>query len=285
MGSRRRSSERVLLKTTTVLATTLITDRAHSVGGKVHVLRKQELVRERFRIDVPMLPFHAFRPVDFPRLYPERDRLVRFGRDDEVLKVSIVRFSMLFPRRHDPVPRFDAFFDFGVMNLEQQANLTRHGVPDFRDLVTGAANLDELFDRDLALLSLLRMLLLSRMSGQRSGVSGVRSVLFRRSPRQIRLMLFALGVSEVTAFVRMQRQAQSTFERAQMVSQDVGIFREVDRLEGELSKSFSSVQGRFGRSCDTTAAKFGSDSILVIYSSRQHMHIGPSIGSHAYPSP
>lgn len=95
-------------------------------------------------------------------------------------------------------------------------------------------------------------------------------------------MLLALRVREVRALVRVQRQAETTFERAEMVAEDVWVLGaqrevrdeawrmggdatclgEVDGLEREFSETLSAVDIALRRTRDTTTAEFRANSIL-----------------------
>lgn len=44
-----------------------------------------------------------------------------------------------------------------------------------------------------------------------------------RSSGQIRLMLLSLSMSEIRSFVRVESETESTFERSQVISENVGI--------------------------------------------------------------
>jgi hypothetical protein len=79
----------------------------------------------------------------------------------------------------------------------------------------------------------------------------------------------ALGVREVGAVVLVDGQAQTALEAADMVLKEVGVFIEVDRLQGEPSETFSSVRIGGGLRCDTTTAELGTCSIL-------HLRVSPA---------
>ena len=67
---------------------------------------------------------------------------------------------------------------------------------------------------------------------------------------------------EVGPFVRVQGQAQPAFQPAEVVPEDVRIFREVDRLECELPEPFSPIDRLLIRTSDATAVEFTANAIL-----------------------
>lgn len=136
----------------------------------------------------------------------------------KVLPIPVGDFNLLFERRHEPVSRLDAVLDLGVVDLEQQAELARDRVADLGDLVPGQPDLDELLGLDARLRSGLLLRELLRVTGRVVRVAG-------RSPREVGLVLLALGVGEVGPFVRVQRQAQPAFETAEVVAEDVRVLR------------------------------------------------------------
>lgn len=95
------------------------------------------------------------------------------------------------------------------MHLDHQALLARVRVAHLRHAVPRPPNLKE----DLALHSVGR------------GRDGQLRVLHvaRRAPCEVRLMLLALRMREVGAFIRVEGKTETTFERAKVVAQDVGV--------------------------------------------------------------
>ncbi len=63
-------------------------------------------------------------------------------------------------------------------------------------------------------------------------------------------------------FVRVQGQAQPALQPAEVVPEDVRIFREVDRLERELPEPFSPIDRLLIRTSDATSAEFTANAIL-----------------------
>ena len=75
-------------------------------------------------------------------------------------------------------------------------------------------------------------------------------------------MLATLCVSEIGAIVLMHCEAETAFEGADMIFEEVGVFVEIDGFEGEFAKSFAAV-GVGGRvRCDSSSAEFGASSVL-----------------------
>lgn len=54
-------------------------------------------------------------------------------------------------------------------------------------------------------------------------------------------MFAALGVREIGTVVLVYGETQATFEAADVVFEDVGVFVEVDRFEGEFAQAFAAV--------------------------------------------
>ena len=75
-------------------------------------------------------------------------------------------------------------------------------------------------------------------------------------------MLATLGVREIRAIVLMHGETQPTFEGADVIFEEVGVFVEVDGFEGELAETLSSVGVGRGVRCYSSAAEFGAGSVL-----------------------
>lgn len=75
-------------------------------------------------------------------------------------------------------------------------------------------------------------------------------------------MFAPLGVSEVGAVVLVNGETETTLKASDMVFEEVGVFREVDVFECELTESFSSVGVGGGVRRDSATAEFGACSIL-----------------------
>lgn len=129
---------------------------------------------------------------------------------DQVLMLLRRRFDMLFVRRHESMPRRDVFRDFGIVHLEEQAQLPGDWIFDFRNLISRTSNLDKLLYLNLGLLRLLSLELLG-IDGSIFGFSCC-------SPRQVCLMLLSLRMRQVRSFVRVQSQAETALDSSQMRS-------------------------------------------------------------------
>ena len=77
-------------------------------------------------------------------------------------------------------------------------------------------------------------------------------------------MLAALSMSQVGAVILVDGEAETAFEGADMVFEEVGVFVEVDGFEGEFAESFASVSVCRGMRGDSSTAKFGPGSVLVL---------------------
>ena len=54
-------------------------------------------------------------------------------------------------------------------------------------------------------------------------------------------MLAALGVGEVGAIILVDCEAEPAFEGADVILEEIWVFVEVDRFEGELAETFAPV--------------------------------------------
>ena len=95
------------------------------------------------------------------------------------------------------------------MDLHHQTLLPSVDVADLRDAITRPTNLEE----DFALHILLR---------RRDHELGIFRVT-RSTASKVGLMLLALSMGEVGAFIGVESKTKSTFEGAEMVAQDVRI--------------------------------------------------------------
>lgn len=167
---------------------------------------------------------------------------------------------MLRKRIHDlPLGRRRIRVRVRVLQLEQQPLLPRDGVSDLGNLVPGPSNLDDVPPR------------LRHADGQsRGGVyPALRGLalllLLGRTPREVRLVLLALGVREVGAVILVNRETQTALERADVVLEEVRILVKVDSLEGELSKTFATVGVCGGLRGYTSTTEFRAGAVLKIH--------------------
>lgn len=143
------------------------------------------------------------------------------------------------------------------LQLEQHSVLASQWVADLGDLVTRSADLDQLLlDLDTGDTRQGGLILLAF------------PVLTRGASFEVCLMLAALGVGEVGAVVLVDCQAETAFEGAHVVLEDVGIFLDIHSFHGDSAKSLTSVGvgGRLGG--DAAAAELGTSPVLRDMSAR-----------------
>ena len=119
------------------------------------------------------------------------------------------RLLLLLKRAHESPPRNHTRLDLGQMDLHHQTLLPSIDVADFRDAITWPTDLEE----DLALHILLR---------RRNHELGILRVTSSTTSK-VGLMLLALSVGEVGAFIGVKSKTKSTFKGTEMVAQDIGI--------------------------------------------------------------
>ena len=76
-------------------------------------------------------------------------------------------------------------------------------------------------------------------------------------------MSFSLRMRQVVALRVVQREAEFTFIRTQMVLHKVRVFIEIDRFQGELPQSFPPIKVGLLGGLQPTAAMFRVDAVLV----------------------
>ena len=119
------------------------------------------------------------------------------------------RLLLLLKRAHEPPPGDHTRLDLRQMHLHHETLLPSVDVADLRDAITRPTNLQE----DLALHILLR---------RRDHELGILRVT-RSTASKVGLMLLALSVGEVGAFIGVKSKTKSTFKGTEMVAQDIGI--------------------------------------------------------------
>ena len=87
---------------------------------------------------------------------------------------------------------------------------------------------------------------------------------FGSTSSQIGLMLFALGVGQITALIVVQSQTQLTFVRAQVIAHKIWILENIDCLEGKLFQAFTSIFVCLTSRSDTTTASLGSSWFFLL---------------------
>jgi len=63
----------------------------------------------------------------------------------------------------------------------------------------------------------------------------------------------------------MDGQTEATFERPDVVLEEVGIFVEIDCFEGEFAEAFAAVGIGGGGGGDAAATEFGAGAVLVVH--------------------
>ena len=112
--------------------------------GRVHSTKRQ-LTRERLDVWIPIREeFIASRLVHVDVGHLERHRLVRFARKQNVLVTLIPRLHFLFVRRHESVSRLGSALRLGIIQLKQQASLSRPRIELLRHPVPRSSNLHRL---------------------------------------------------------------------------------------------------------------------------------------------
>ena len=123
---------------------------------------------------------------------------------DEVLVCLVGWLPFLLPCAHKASSRDDTRLDLWQVDLHHHTLLPRVVIPDLGDAVSRSPNLQENFSLDVAL----------RRSDHQLRVFGISS----GTTREIGLVLFALSVGQVGAFIGVEGQAETTFERTKMVA-------------------------------------------------------------------
>ena len=122
------------------------------------------------------------------RLYAEDVRACTY---DKVLIRLVWRLPPLFPSAHEPPTRFDACLDLWQMYLHHHTLLSRLTIPHLGHAISRATDLQKHLALHARLLRRDLQLALLHVA--------------RRAPREVRLVLLALRVREVGAFVCVQR--------------------------------------------------------------------------------
>lgn len=215
------------------------------------------------KAELPVLPL-----VQLPRRNLEPARLVRLRRHQQVLEVPIRLLHVLAEGAHNlPLGRH-ALPDIRILQLKQQALLPRVRVPHLCDLVTRAADLDDGAPRPARAEPQRREPRAHHAHGQarlRVDLALALLLLARRAPREVGLVLLALGVREVRAVVLVDCQAEAALEGAEVVAEDVGVLFEVDGLERELAEALAPVGVGGAVRGDAATAELGAGAVLVVH--------------------
>jgi hypothetical protein len=137
-----------------------------------------------------------------------------------------------------------------ITQLKQQSQLPRLRVATLCNLVPRPSNLNQVF--------LDRNLLPDHPHRQPSDAVDVLPFLCFTggAAGEVRLMLSALCVCEVGAIVLVHSETETTFEAANMVFEEVGVFIEVDGFESKFAETFAAVGISLGLRGDAASAKF-----------------------------
>lgn len=122
----------------------------------------------------------------------------------KILVCFVGRLAFLLPCTHKASSRDNPRLDLRQVDLHHHPLLPRVVIPDLGDSVPRPPNLQENFSLDVAL----------RRSDHQLCVFGISS----GTTGKVGLVLFALCVGEVGAFVGVESQAETTFERTEMVA-------------------------------------------------------------------
>jgi len=169
----------------------------------------------------------------------------------KILERAVRNLPLLLKSRHEPAPRAFPDLDLGERNRKQETEALGGGIADLDNLVPRPPNLGE-----HALLDL-------RRAGRRGSEQHLLLIISCGAAREVGLVLLALRVRQIRAFVDMQRQTQTALERAEVRAQNVGILGQVDRLERELAQAFAAVHGGFARAGEAAAALVRSRAVLL----------------------
>ena len=173
----------------------------------------------------------------------------------------------MFPGTHEPPPWDDVALDLRQMDLHHHTFLSGVSIPDLCDSVPRSSNLQENLAVDGGL----------RWRDSELVFLHVTSC----TPCEIRLVLLTLRVCKVRALVSMESEAETTFQRAEMVAEDIWILRvrdilalptgwvlsrthfgQVDCFQSQLLQTFSPIHVGLRGAGDTSTTELRTDSIL-----------------------
>lgn len=182
---------------------------------------KEELQKELLVVGIKVCPKLAGAPINLPCLELERHRFVRLGGHQQIL-IALVRrhLDALLKCAHEPVARLDLGANFGILKLEEQAQLARHRIAYLGDLVARPANLEQVF-------AWCDQLLPNHPLRQPRYWIQV-FALFRfacGAPREVSLVFASLRVREVGTIVLVHGETEAAFERADVIAEAVGTWR------------------------------------------------------------
>jgi hypothetical protein len=198
---------------------------------------------------VPIIP-----SINLLRLQLKPTSLIRLRRNNEILILIIRILNLLLISRHKPHARQHPRRNLLELQLEQQSLLMRQRVADLGNFVSRPPDLDQLLlDLHAGEPGHRGLVLVFAFAGVARGAAG-----------EVRLVLAALRVGEVGAIVLVDCQAETAFEAAEVVFEDVGVFFDVDCFQRELAQSLASVGVGGGFGGDAAAAEFGACAVLGV---------------------
>ena len=214
-----------------------------------HVL-EEELQGVLLVLFLPGLKVLAFTEVDLDIRDFKADRLIRLRCNQQVLVLGIGLFDSLLERRHNSVLRLRLVCNLRVENFEEERFLFSFRVLLFEHFVSRLADLLN-FRAGLLELALHR-------------VHGV-ALFAQLASVQIGLMLLAGSVGEVRVLSRVQRQAESTLKRTQVIAKNIRVIRDVGCFDLQLPQSLFAESFKVRGTCLHTRTGLGADSILHVH--------------------
>ena len=202
--------------------------RWHSLG----LQSERKLEEKLFRVPVPISPELALGLFNLPARHLKCNRLIWLGSEQQVLPLAVWRFDLLFVGGHEPMTRHDVVLNLRVVDLEQKTLLSASRIPLLGDSIAGTSDFHKLLGLHAGF---IRSQALRRFLSLLGGTTS-----------EIRLMLLALRVGQVAAFVVVQGQTEFAFIGAQMVLHEIWILVQVNRLQGELPETLPTVSIGFG---------------------------------------
>lgn len=223
----------------------------HAAVSLLSLSLEGDLNPELLVIFVKPSPILALGAIDLASLKLEGTSLVGLSSDQQVLELLVRLLDLLLKSRHESDSGLNILRDLRILQLEQQTQLPRQRIPSLCDLVPRSSNLDNIsLDLDLRQARQILISVFSQLCFSGSTSS------------QIGLMFASLGVCEIGTVVLVYGQTQATFETADVVLEDVGVFVQIDCFEGEFAEAFAAVGICCAGGGYTTTSKFGACAVL-----------------------
>ena len=189
------------------------------------------LAPEVFVILVVPSPELVLGTVNLSSLQLNSDSVVWLGGEDNVLVLRIRVLLLLLIGTHKAHSGYRSRLDVWVLDLEEDAILSRDRVPDLSNAVAWTANrLKVPFD-----------LSTSKESKWRGFILLAFSLFHGISASQVSLVFPSLGMREVGAVILVDSQAEAALEASDVVFEDVRIFLEIDGFKRKLAETFAPV--------------------------------------------